>query len=696
MGHGRNIIIALLAVVFAAACGAGKSSNPGDVYTDMPVDDAASDDDEEELEGEDRDEDGIRDEDEGRFDPGGPVDTDSDTIPDYEDEDSDNDTIPDETERGDKMPLSPPVDSDEDGTPDFRDLDSDDNDISDRDETAADTDRDGTGDYADLDNDGDTIPDTVELAGEPDDPPDYDGDGIPDYMDIDSDDDLITDQQEGQVDTDGDTVPDRFDLDSDGDTVPDSYEAGDNDYDTWPPDHDDDGYADFRDVDSDSDGLADDWEIDNDLDPYNADTDGDEFDDLIEIGAESDPRDPDSNPRTVGNFFFIVDYAQDPVPPEADIVFTTNIKYADIFFLMDTTGSMGGEIEKLREDMLTVVIPRISDLIEDAWYGVGGFDDYPVPPYGAGPPEYNDRVFYLEQKMTDTGADVVSAMESLRPHYGDDCSESHVPALYATATGTGSVPYFSPQLDCDLGLGEYGYPCFRQGAVPIVMMITDAPFHNGPDSFDAYEGITPRPPTYDEAVAALRERHAKVLSIVSSGGCDEETAMSHAIRLAEDTGTIDSEGEPVVFTVSGSGLGLGLQVVAAVQTLSGNIPVDVSISPRDDLSDDIDALALIGRIMPSSTGGAEDPLNPGSFCVSGLAVEDIDDDTNPDIFLGIIPGTVVCYNMEVNINYILEATDEPQTFKAYLDILADQVAILDSRQVIFMVPPHIEGPGVPL
>jgi hypothetical protein len=110
----------------------------------------------------------------------------------------------------------------------------------------------------------------------------------------------------------------------------------------------------------------------------------------------------------------------------------------------------------------------------------------------------------------------------------------------------------------------------------------------------------------------------------------------------------------------------------------------------------VDALRFIGRIIPSTAGGVEDPLNPGTFCESGLPTVDLDGDTYPDIFADIIPGTVVCFRMNVNRNDFVERTEEPQTYKAYLDILADQVSVLDSRKVIFLIPPEIKGPGIPL
>ena len=643
--------------------------------------------------GVDSDGDTIPDSLEGRYEAGGPVDTDGDGTADYLDDDSDNDTIPDSVEAGSFVSISGPVDSDNDTIPDFKDTDSDDNGIEDKKEGTKDTDGDGTGDWADSDNDGDTFSDVEEIGPDSSHPLDTDHDGKPDYMDTDSDEDLITDKQEGHGDADKDGIPNRIDRDSDGDNLTDAYEAGDDNYNTPPVDSDGDGFADFMDVDSDNDGLGDAWEVQNGLDYRKSDTDGDGYSDFIEIGADSDPLNRISTPQTVGNFFFIIDYDKEPSPREGDVVFQVKIRNADIFFLMDTTGSMGGEIDNLKTDISSVVITGIKSLIENVRFGVGAFDDYPVSPYGGAPPDYNDRVFYLLQKMTGTQADVQSAVEALQLHYGGDCSESQVPALYATITGSGYGAFLPPQLDCDIRGGEFGYPCFAPGSVPVIILITDASFHNGPGSYDPYTGVSPRPVTYDEVVTALRSRKARVISLIStSGGCGP--AMEHATRLAQDTGTVDADRNPLVFGISGSGYGLGRDIVDAVRTLTGNIPVDAGISPRDDLTDSYNALEFIESLYASVTGGVPDPVNPSIVCQGGLDVVDNDGDTEPDSFSQVIPGTAVCFHIVAKRNMVITPEETPIVFRAFLDITDSGGAVLDSRKLIFMVPPHIEGPGV--
>ncbi len=210
----------------------------------------------------------------------GPVDSDNDGIPDWQEVDSDGDGIPDAIEVGDD-PYNP-VDTDGDGTPDYQDHDSDNDDIPDSEEYDAN----GDGEPDDSDDDG--IPDYRESNTN-----DADGDGIPDYQDPDSDGDGIPDEEEAGKDadgdgipdylesnirdTDGDGTPDYLDEDADGDALPDSREGpyadededGVPDYlennhapDESPPPHystdpDDDETAPRVDQDSDEDGILD-------------------------------------------------------------------------------------------------------------------------------------------------------------------------------------------------------------------------------------------------------------------------------------------------------------------------------------------------------------------------------------------------------------------------------------------------------
>jgi len=708
----------ILACIFSlASCGASRGEQDSDEdgvdapdghdvsdWPDIPV--------------EDEDGDCISDEHEGRS---LGTDSDGDTVPDFRDDDSDGDTIPDSVEAGRSACAQDPADSDGDTVPDFRDDDSDNNGISDRIEGSGDADGNGVGDFADDDNDGDGLLDTIEIGGDPSNPVDWDEDSIPDYMDSDSDNDTIGDRHEqrsgADMDSDGDTVPDRLDDDSDNDGWLDSQEAGDDDPETPPVNTDGDEYCDFQDYDSDADGLSDALELEHGTSRTNPDTDGDGVNDLIEVGYGSDPMDPEDNPRSHGDFVFVVQYNDpldppvpplEPDPPRDTLVFSTDIRQADVFFAVDTTASMGGEIDNLVSSLSIDIIPQVELEIPDVWFGVGGFDDYPAGGYG----EAGDRVFYLEQRMTASSADAQAAVERLTTHNGLDIPECQVSVLESVSDGGGLDIYLVPQTSC--AAGEVGYPCFRERSIPIIVLITDAPFHNGPLGANPYDAgvLGFDPPAYTDAADALNAIHAKVVG-VNSG---TSAAAMHLHAVATDTGTVDLAGNPLVFQIASTGEGLGDQVVIAIRTLANQVPIDISTSPEDDASDfrcvdsagepvaccpgpapcagdsdvSVDAVAaFIDRIIPNVAGGVEDPENPGIFCSGGL---EVDNPADPEYFINITPGTAVCFDIYVLRNETVPAVSEPQLFRALIHVIGDMVTILDTRDVFFLVPPVIERP----
>ena len=66
------------------------------------------------------------------------------------------------------------------------------------------------------------------------------------------------------------------------------------------------------------------------------------------------------------------------------------------------------------------------------------------------------------------------------------------------------------------------------------------------------------------------------------------------------------------------------------------------------------------------------------------------------MFVGILPGTPVCWKLFVKQNDTVEqSTDGPQMFMATVNVHGEGGALLDTRDVYFLVPPDIEGPGGP-
>jgi len=641
----------------------------------------------------DEDGDGIPDSFEERVDD---VDTDGDGTPDYRDLDSDDDGVPDADEAA--RIGGEPVDTDGDGIYDFRDLESDGNGIPDSVEGAEDPDGDRQPNSRDTDNDGDAVPDAVEIGPSAATPVDSDGDGTPDYLDIDSDGDSIRDLEEGFApsDTDSDAIPDRLDLDSDNDGLTDAMEAGDTDPLTIANDTDMDLIPDFRDPDSDNDGLSDADEVLGGTNPLAADSDGDGITDLVEIGAcpagdatcAGDATDPLSSPRTRGDFVFFEPYMALPDPLRDTLSFATDLRVADVYFLMDTTGSMGGAIASLKSGLSTPgtgLIDRVRAVIPDVWFGVGGFDDYQQDPYGYA--SSGDRAFYHLQDLTPDVPTAQASVNLLTTHYGGDGPESGFPALYAVASGNGlSGPSGWPSSRASGGGGfaacaadrATGWPCFRNSAVPIVVHITDIDSHNGPSGEDAYSFGGP---AYAEVVAAATTARIRVIGIAVNGG-----GRSDLESIARDTGAVDGAGTPLVSTWSGS---IGDDVVGMIQTLANQTPIDISIVFADDPSDAVDSYAAFVDHLEANTAGV-----PGR-CDAVPAV-DTNGDGFADTFRGVRPGTPVCFDIIVKQNDTVMPTLSPQVFRANLRVLGDGFTPLDTRDIFFLVPPRIEvpvGPG---
>lgn len=175
-------------------------------------------------------------------------------------------------------------------------------------------------------------------------------------------------------------------------------------------------------------------------------------------------------------------------PAEIDpLDIMVQVRTADVYFLMDTTGSMGEEIYNLRTSLTSGtfitgcsggIIGAIRCTIPDAWFGVGYHDDYPVSPYGG----TGDYVYRNLQNITSSVSAAQTAVNSLALHWGNDGPESQTQALWAIASGGGLGPYLAAAPACPTG--HWGYPCFRPGTIPIVILFTDAPFHNGPYGYN--------------------------------------------------------------------------------------------------------------------------------------------------------------------------------------------------------------------
>ena len=547
-----------------------------------------------------------------------------------------------------------------------------------------------------VDDDGDGISNEDEGKDEE---VDTDRDGTPDYLDTDSDDDGILDRHEGNFDTDGDGTPDRRDLDSDDDGLSDAVEAGDDDPATFPADTDRDGIPDFRDPDSDDDGLTDDVEVRDGTNPLDPDSDGDGVTDLVEFAAGTDPADAADSPRTRGDFVFEIPYEEAPQPERDTLQFRTAIRSADVYFSFDTSTTMIGEMNALRDPVTGVPAildqllcsdtgtpcagdgdcgggelcgsagtcvedPDVAGCLLDVWTGVGRWDHI----------DTFQNLLGVQPDPVATAAAIPTA------------PDWYVAPVQAAQCAADPSSCTNANMMCSAGIGCPGY---REDAVRIYVHVSDANdecdcgvVHGGSCGNG---GVPARCDLFSTASAgaALQAQGIRFMGLIGTGtqfGSGTATGIAREMGIA--SGTVDGSGEPFVFAANdGMVVARTVQAVRAIVT-SGRF--EVTIGAADEPGDAGDALQFIDRLEVNGAAAG---------CTAGLTTRDTDTDGYDDAFSEVQPGTPVCWDVVARQNDTVPASREPQVFRALLTVSADGSEV-DSRRVFFLVPADVGLPPV--
>lgn len=506
-------------------------------------------------------------------------------------------------------------------------------------------------------------------------PPDAGPDAPPLDPLADRDGDTISDLHEsnGLLDTDRDGTPDASDTDSDNDGIPDAEEAGDADLLTLPIDSDGDLTPDFRDPDSDNDGLSDADERMAGTDPRLADTDGDGATDLIESVAMTDPLSATSNPESNGDFIFVVPFGEPPMPPRQTLVFQPLIRKADVYFMIDSSNSMQGDIDGVRSSLIGTIVPGLMAEIPDLQLGTGEFDRCPETLTDAN----RDTCVGVRNAASSTAdvAAVEAALGTMTANCGPTEPYAQAAFLFATNDTTRWDGFLLPTA-CPPG--TFGYGCVREDAVPVLVVIGDEPFGQGNTCWGAGPDLTPA-----ELGAVLAAARVRVVVI----GPTYTSAQWGEIAVA--TGSVDEAGMPFLYASDRAGA-IGAEVVTAIRTLTEQATFDLTARARDVDDDGVDATRFIERIEPNAAGGVADPRDATRVCVGGLMTADADMDGFADTFVDVRPGTPVCFDIIARQNDTVMPTAEPQVFRAEIDVLGEGATVLDTREVLFLVPPVVE------
>ena len=452
--------------------------------------------------------------------------------------------------------------------------------------------------------------------------------------------------------------------------------------------------------------------------------------------------------RTSGpqrDFFFTVPYKKDPVPPNDILKFGTNIKQVDVAILMDTTASMGGEINNLKDTLsapTTGIIAKLKAAIPSVGVAIAHHDDFPVAPFGYDGTGAKDIPFELLTPITTIEAKAQSAVALLNPYRGGELPESQYEAQYQLLTGEGFTwtagtggkidPHTPPP-------GTTGGANFRAGSLPIVVLITDASWFDK-SVYDSVSGGKLAPHDKAAVTGAYDKLKAKFVGvhalIEKSGGgaaapctdawsstsgnyknaaCDSAQGFAQAVAMAQATksqldptafgaagcaagkcctgvggAAVDPVGGvcPLVYAVKTDGTGVDKGIVSAIQAISVGSEFDVTAVPSndpanalDDTGKPVDATKFIKNLRAMKEGNVKEGC-PAS------ATKDTDGDGVDDTFISVKVGTAVCFEVNAAMNTIVPAKDDPQFFNAFIDVLGMPGSVkLDRREVRFLVPP---------
>ena len=491
---------------------------------------------------------------------------------------------------------------------------------------------------------------------------DYDGDGIPNGV-------------EGCEDYDGDSVPNCMDTDSDGDGISDNVECP-----SVPcRDTDGDDIFDFLDRDSDNDGLSDKKEKEYGTDPCKVDTDNDGDDDMAEIAFNTDPLD-DSSHVPAGSIYVVLPYNAN-WNASRKWEFDTDISKIDVAFMLDLSGSMGEEQANLKDKIKTDVVEKIATLNEgtlDAAYAFVHFMDFGND---------MDKVYKVDALVTTDIDELKAAIDSTpTPNGGTECDWL---VLYAATISEDIIGQCStpptmewmpvdaekancniPLPDCTGRVGNRTGLCFREKAMPILIIITDeAPT-------DTY-----MPPVNEKAsdlaIQTMAAQNAKFIGIDSSSTSGDKNISNFFESVSSATGTLDANGKSFNFTVgsdavAADGKEMSEKIGEAIESLTSFVQMDVWVAGNsNELCNGTDQ-SVANFILGGIPVKAEPP--------EGASI----DEANMK-FRDVNPGTIVTFDVQFHNDFCPNNTGSPVLYKAEAMVLGEG-AYLSKKEVQIIVP----------
>ncbi len=361
-------------------------------------------------------------------------------------------------------------------------------------------------------------------------------------------------------------------------------------------------------------------------------------------------------------------------PRSVSVAAVSEVGPVDLYAIVDRSGSMQMEITSIKNNFASVVSSlqcqpigtgEPPDCLGDLWAGAG-------------------TVGYLG-----SGADAFrnSADLQLNPNLVDlptsepvgCCQEPLTFAVYATVTGQGGAPFDMPSVPsrstctgspaANVGYATFGYPCFRQGALPVVVLATDEPPISPGDTYKTPNWLAIVKPQ-------MNALQARLIGLLGSGAA---AAVGTDLRqMATGTGAVDANNGNAPLVFDGSDANAATALANGVLALAAGVPLDVSGAAVDDLTDPVDAVAaFVGRVEVKPSGTPT--------CVNHPS-DDADSDGVAETYVDAPPGTPLCWKLVTRKNRTVAPTSSAQIFRITIDVSVDGISVVSQHEVFFIVP----------
>lgn len=374
----------------------------------------------------------------------------------------------------------------------------------------------------------------------------------------------------------------------------------------------------------------------------------------------------------------------------ATFSFSPRLGDMDVAVVMDTTGSMGGAIDNLRNSLQTELFPTLKTLFPNARMAVFDHRDYT-----------DAWVVKVLTPMTPSLPTAVAAVEKLVPGGGDDLPEAQVPAMYYAITGNPirGVPAV-PRTATSFGAAQ-----FSTSATTVLILITDAAWHDV--TGDPFPSTVVNPPTIADLRAAFLANKVRFVDITIAG------QESQADRFSDETNSFVT---PSSFAgkcgpgkcctgVSGAardptapggncrlnflhenGVGVTGGIIQALKSIAVDAKFELSLQVTSDVSNpnatDVSGLVVRPRAMEEG--------DPSRGCPPRAAIDRDGDGVKEAFASTTLEGAAVCFDVQlVQQTGLARQAGFAQAFIANVNLIGQPGnVVLDSRRIIYAVPPQ--------